>query len=196
MRFRRTATGAALVLAVVTAPLAYAADYPPPSNGQGTVSPSRIAAGECAVFSGGEFAPGAEVAVTDNRDARGTATADADGTFQKTLCYAASTPPGRHVLKGTGASGHGATAAKRTVTAVLYVEGVSESPAAAVAVHTYGSGVVGLPQADTESDSNRGSLAFTGFPALAAALLGVLLVGVGSLVLAAGERRHRRRRLV
>lgn len=193
MRFARTAIGAGLALALLTGPGALAADYPPPSDDQGTVTPSRIHAGECAVFSGGKFVPGSDVAVTDDKEPRGSATADGDGRFEKQLCYDADTPPGKHVLKGTGdAAGSNG---RRTVTATLTIEGVSQSQAAAAQEPPRS-----LPRADdTEGFGGgtlgRGSLAYTGFPALASAFAGLLLVGVGSLLLVVGERRHRRRRL-
>jgi hypothetical protein len=193
------------VVVLTTAPLAFAGDYPPASDAQGTVSPSRIKAGECAVFSGSGFRSGAVVAVTDNDAARGTSTAAGDGTFSKRLCYGADAAPGRHVLKGTGdAAATAAPAAarqaffrtaaadaaqQRTVTAVLYIEGVSQSGPSG----TTSSDVMSLPRSDSGGSSTGAGLAFTGFPALMTALAGVLLVGVGSLLLIGSERRHRRR---
>jgi hypothetical protein len=192
------------VVVLTTAPLAFAGDYPPSSDAQGTVSPSRIKAGDCAVFSGSGFQPGAVVAVTDNGAARGTSTAAGNGTFSKRLCFGADAAPGRHVLKGTGDAAATAAAARpaffrtavaeaaqqRTVTAVLYIEGVSQSGPSG----TTNSDVMSLPRSDSGgSSSTSAGLAFTGFPALLTALAGVLLVGVGSLLLIGSERRHRRR---
>ena len=188
MRIARTAIGAGLALALLSGPAALAADYPPPSDAQGTVTPSRIHAGECAVFSGGAFEPGTEVAVTDGKESRGSATADGDGTFDKELCYDASTPPGKHVLKGTGDAAR--SNGKRTVTATLTIEGVSQSkPAKGSAGKSHGQA---LPQDDSQLAGYTGD---TGALALAAAVGGVLLLGSGSLYLVVGERRHRRRRL-
>jgi hypothetical protein len=191
------------VVVLTTAPLAFAGDYPPASEAQGTVSPSRIKAGDCAVFSGSGFRSGAVIAVTDNGAARGTSTAAGDGRFSKRLCYGADAAPGRHVLQGTGdAAATAAPAAarqaffrtaaaeaaqQRTVTAVLYIEGVSQSGPSG----TTNSDVTSLPRSD--SGGSSAGLAFTGFPALMTALAGVLLVGVGSLLLIGSERRHRRR---
>ncbi|MCU1622047.1 MAG: hypothetical protein JWL79_892 [Frankiales bacterium] len=210
MGFRRWATGAGLVVVLTTAPLAFAGDYPPASDAQGTVSPSRIKAGECAVFSGSGFQSGAVITVTDNGAARGTSTAQGDGTFSKRLCFGADAAPGRHVLKGTGDAAATAAPAsappaarqtffrtaaaeaaqQRTVTAVLYLEGVSQSGPSG----TTNSDVTSLPRSDSGGSTSTGaSLAFTGFPALLTALAGVVLVGVGSLLLIGSERRHRRR---
>ena len=125
------------------APLAFAGDYPPSSDGEGRVEPSRIHGGECATFSGNGFLPHVTIAVTDNGADRGTATTTSKGGFAKELCYDYLTPAGRHVLRGTGqAPGKPASAARRmslfamtaaeaatvrTVTATLYVDGLAQS---------------------------------------------------------------------
>ena len=173
MRARHGVLGVGLAMVLLTAPIAAAASYPPPSDNNGTVTPSRIQAGECAVFSGGGFEPLSAVAVTDNNESRGTAQTDEQGSFAKELCYDVTTPAGQHHLKGTGdKAGNGG---RRTVTAELFVEGVSQS----------------------SSPGNHGSgknVAFTGATGLGAALLALLFVGVGSLTLVVTELRHRRRR--
>lgn len=103
-----------------------AGPYPPPSKGTGTVTPSRIQVGECAVFSGDGFLPLSAVAVADNGAARGTTTARTDGTFSMRLCYATDADRGRHDLTG---SGTGADGQPLTVYAMLIVEGVQQSAA-------------------------------------------------------------------
>ena len=209
VRFRRLTTGAGLALAILAAPLAFAGDYPPVSDAAGNVSPSRITAGQCAVFSGDGFNPGVTIAVTDNGQSRGTSTADSTGVFHKKLCYGAQTPAGKHVLKGTGdapdrpattsaARAWGSSLLRapaaeatvlRTVTATLVIEGISQSTPGKE--HNPG-GVTSLPRTDDGASTGSG-LAFTGFPLLLSALAGVLLVGVGSVLLIGAEARHRRR---
>ncbi|MCU1599858.1 MAG: hypothetical protein JWO22_567, partial [Frankiales bacterium] len=168
--------------------------------------PSRIKAGECAVFSGTGFRPGVTIAVKDNGNSRGSSTTDSKGAFHKQLCYDARTQAGKHVLKGTGEASDttapaasasflrvpGAQAAGlRTVTATLIVEGVSQTSPGRTGSP---GGVTSLPRTDDSTGAATGSgLAFTGFPLLAAALAGVLLVGIGSVLLIGVEARHRRR---
>lgn len=102
-----------------------AGPYPPPSKGTGHVNPSRIKVGECTVFSGDGFAPLSSVAVSDNGSARGSARADSSGAFSIRLCYTTNDTRGRHDLAG---SGTGSDLSPLTVTAVLIVEGVRQSP--------------------------------------------------------------------
>lgn len=234
-----------LAVLLTAAPLAFAADYPPNSDAEGQVSPSRISAGQCATFSGKGFLPDVTVEITDNGESRGTATTSHAGKFSKRLCYGADTPAGEHRLRGTGdapdststSAAHRSffrmqpaeAAVRRTVTAVLYIDGVQQSQSTTEAGGLTGStgygdeaapgsnGTVGtvpaagggstavgraapqpgadlsLPRADVAATSER--LAFTGFPAVLAVLLGTVLVAGGCIVLALTERRHRRRRL-
>jgi hypothetical protein len=222
---------AGLALALTAAPVAFAGDYPPNSDAEGSVEPSRIHAGQCATFSGKGFSPDVTIDVTDNGESRGTATANHAGKFSKRLCYPADTPAGEHVLRGTGDAPDSTTSARRgsffrmsaaeaavrrTVTAVLYVDGVQQSQAAQSdsnvgileqrpgAVQP-GSGRVAapveaiLPRADavvpgSPATSGAGGLAFTGFQAIIGVALGTVLIAVGSLVLVLAEQRHRRRR--
>ena len=106
------------------APALAANPYPPPSKGTGTVTPSHIKVGECAVFSGDGFAPAATVAVTDNGASSGSAVTDVNGQFSKQLCYTSDAKKGRHDLAGTGRGSQGDTL---EVTAVLIVEGARQS---------------------------------------------------------------------
>jgi hypothetical protein len=105
-------------------PALAAGPYPPPSKGTGHVDPSKIKAGECAVFSGDGFFPFKSVAVSDNGEARGSATTDVNGEFSKQLCYASNAKRGRHNLAGSGTGSFGDPL---TVYAVLIVQGVSQS---------------------------------------------------------------------
>lgn len=196
MRGKRWLTVAALVAGTALPGAAYADDtYPPTSHGYGTVSSSRVAAGGCVTFGGDEFAPAASIALADDQQRRGEVTATASGTFSAPVCFAEDAKPGRHVLSGTGkAAGPSAGAAvrrssapkatTRTVTAVVYVTGVSET-------------------APTESTSARsgaatqagsGRLAFTGLDAIAMTAGATLLIAIGCLLLIATERRHQRLR--
>lgn len=201
MRARRWTTGSALVLALTLAPLALAGPYPPPSEGKGTIEPSRIRPGECAVFSGDGFAPRTAITVTDNDAAAGSTHSNADGAFAKRLCFGADATRGRHTLRGTGDAAPAAAQAlgllrlssaaaadRRTVTAVLTITGVAQSHQTSGGVS--GGAVTSLPR----TDDGLSGLPFTGLPALALSLAGTLLVAVGSFVLLATERRARRSR--
>ena len=118
--------GAVLVAGVAlgATPALAAGPYPPPSQGTGTVEPSHIKIGECATFSGDGFAPLTSIAVGDNGADAGTTTTDVNGQFSKQLCYPSGSKKGRHDLTGTGSGSQGDTL---TVTAVLIVEGASQS---------------------------------------------------------------------
>jgi hypothetical protein len=112
-----------LTVGIVTPALA-AGPYPPPPKGTGRVDPSRIAVGECAVFSGDGFAPSTAVTVSDNGVVRGTTTTSGSGTFSFQLCYPSDAQKGRHDLAGAGT---GAGGTPLTVYAVLTVTGVKQS---------------------------------------------------------------------
>lgn len=184
MRYRRGAAGLVfgLVLAVTPATVAFAADYPPTSEGQGTVTPSRIKAGECADFEGDGFAPLATVSVSDNGTGRGTTQADVQGSFSDHLCFDGSTKPGKHELRGNGRTTDGSL---RVVVADLTVQGVSQSHGS-----SKGSAERSLPAADAATRN----AAYSGAPLLAGTTVGVLLVGGLAWTLLVAEIRHRRQR--
>lgn len=131
--------------------------YPPPSHGSATVVPSRIQAGQCAVFSGTGFMPGTTVAIADNGASAGTALADVNGDFSKQICEGANAKRGKHTLTG---SGTGSDGNPLTVSAVLTVTGVKQS-ASSTTTSPQGSssdpeGTATGPQANTSSP--QGSL--------------------------------------
>jgi hypothetical protein len=167
-----------------------AGPYPPPSKGSGHVEPSRIRVGECAVFSGDGFAPATPVSVTDNGEPRGTTTSRADGTFSIRLCYSSNARRGRHDLVGTGAGAGGGTL---SVSAVLIVEGVRQTP---TTVGNNGGAVSGEGVGGGNgTGGGTGVLPFTGSPELlVVAAAGLVAVFLASLVLLLVPRRRRRRR--
>lgn len=175
--------GLGMALALLSPPAAIAAPYPPPSDGQGTVTPSRIKAGECATFAGDGFTPLATVSVTDNGSARGTTRAGVDGKFSDQLCFDTTAKRGKHVLRGEGPALDTST---RAVSAVLTVQGVSQRKAPARA-----SAADRLPAADGAPRTSNA--AFTGAPLLTEVTVGLLLVGGLAWTLVIGELRHRRR---
>lgn len=184
MRFGPAVAGLALGVLVAVAPAtaALAADYPPSSEGQGTVTPSRIKAGECADFAGDGFAPLATVSVSDNGTGRGTTQADLQGSFSDHLCFDSTTKPGKHELRGNG---HATDGSLRVVVADLTVQGVSQSRG-----NSNSSAQRSLPAADAETRN----AAFTGAPLLAGTTVGALLVGGLAWTLLMAEVRHRRQR--
>lgn len=116
MSLRRATTVALFaLLALVGLGTAASAQPYPPSQGEGTVSRSRIAPGESVEFCGDGFAPDTEVVITDNGEVVDTVTTNADGEFCVTLTLE---EPGTHVLAGTGT---GADGEVRTVTATVVV---------------------------------------------------------------------------
>lgn len=202
---------AVAALAVVTVTTGAHADcYPPdPGNGQGSVDKSRVAPGECVVFSGNGFKPNGTVAVADNGAPAGTAKAGSKGDFSKQVCFGSTAKPGQHELTGTGPDKGGdcngnphATAAggfrtmsvmatsDRTVRATVYVLGAGQ-------VATPGGSEQGRESGEVAGASGSGSsagglgLPFTGDMTLAEGLAALLLilVGAGSLVAARPRRR-------
>jgi hypothetical protein len=158
-----------LLLGLLSPGIASAAGpYPPPAEGSGRVSDSRVQAGACVTFSGDGFAPLAPVTVRDNGVVVGTTHADAQGQFSFKVCFAADVKTGRHLLTGTG---EGAGGGSLTVSAVVYVEGVSQSAA--------GVGT-GLPR--------------TGFFGAVPVVAGLLLLVAGSSLLLVRDTRRRQRR--
>lgn len=122
----------ALIAAIVAgflllfSPLAGAAGpYPPPNDESGEVNDSRVEAGSCVVFSGDGFQAGTEVTITDNGDFVTTSRANSEGEFAEEVCFDASARRGQHTLRGTGL---GADGQPLTVSAVVYVTGVSQRP--------------------------------------------------------------------
>lgn len=193
------------MLLITAAPVAMAAEYPPTTEVKGTVSPTRIQAGGCAVFSGEGFSPNVTIEVRDNGAARGTSQTDENGEFAKQLCYDADTQAGKHTLTGTGDAPDSAAvsssrslfrlqtahaAVRRTVTAILYVTGVTQTDPGD---DDGDGGGTSLPRTD-DGAAAGGGIPFTGFPALVAALVGTALVAVGGALLVGAEQRHRRRR--
>jgi hypothetical protein len=185
VRFRPGVAGLVLgvVAAVAPATAATAADYPPSSEGQGTVTPSRIKAGECADFAGDGFAPLATITVSDNGTGRGTTEADLQGSFSDHLCFDSTTKPGKHELRGNGRTTDGSL---RVVVADLTVQGVSQTHGSSKG----GSAQRSLPAADAETRN----AAFSGAPLLAGTTVGALLVGGLAWTLLVAEVRHRRQR--
>jgi len=210
---RHLAVVASLVLAAVAAfPTVAAAKgtYPPPvSQGQGTADPSRVGIGECTTFSGGGFRPASSVTVTDDGTYVRTVKAQLDGTFSAQVCFNSEAKPGRHTLEGRGVTPQGGT---RIVTAVVYVLGQSVSHGGGGvngngngggngngsstggsngSGHGGGNGAVNSANATTTGGhrSLQGSLALD-----AVAVLGIVVVGGGSMVLLGLERRARVRR--
>jgi LPXTG-motif cell wall-anchored protein len=116
MSLRRATTVALFaLLALVGLGTAASAQPYPPSEGQGTVSRSRVEPGGTVEFCGDGFAPGAEIIISDNGEQVGTVTANDDGEFCVTLTLE---EVGTHVLTGTGV---GAEGEARTVTATVVV---------------------------------------------------------------------------
>lgn len=111
-----------VALALLVAPDARAAGpYPPPSSGSGSVDPSRISRGQCAVFSGNGFSPGETIRISDDGVAIGVTTATADGRFQYRYCPSDEARLGRHVLKAEG------LLSGLVVTATVVITGISQS---------------------------------------------------------------------
>lgn len=186
MRYRRGILAVVTALALTSGTAALAAPYPPPSDGQGTVDPSRIKAGECTTFSGNGFLPETTISYSDNDAPRDTSRAGLDGTFSHKMCFSNSTKPGKHVLRATGT---GNDTNPRTVSAVLTVQGVSQSHGN----NNNGNAQRSLPAADSGSTNARNA-AFTGTPLLTGSLLVVILVGGLAWMLVVSEVRHRRQR--
>jgi hypothetical protein len=125
---RVVVSAAVMGVVVLLGPVVHAAGpYPPPpaSGGQGQVDDSRVEAGECVIFSGDGFKPGTTVTIRDNGKVVGTAPVAADGTFSKRICFDTDAKPGRHTLTATGVATDGRPL---TVSAVVFVTGVSQRP--------------------------------------------------------------------
>ena len=200
---RHLAVVASLVLSAVAAfPTVAAAKgtYPPPvSQGQGTADPSRVGIGECTTFSGGGFRPASSVSVSDDGSYVRTVKAALDGTFSAQVCFNSEAKPGRHTLEGRGVTPEGGT---RIVTAVVYVLGQSVSHGGGGGNgggqgngggNGNGNGNGAANSANATSTARHGSL--RGSLVLdAVAVLGIVVVGGGSMVLLGLERRARVRR--
>lgn len=158
------------------APVAFAAGPYPPATAEGsaTVSQSRVEAGGCVTFRGTGFAPGTAVLIRDTPAGAargrvvGTVRADKSGDFSTRVCFGASARRGRHTVSGTGT---GAGGGSLTVSADVWVTGVSQLPSSA-----------------------GGAIPFTGFAGPGLALAGIALLAGGSALLLATDRRRRRRR--
>jgi hypothetical protein len=211
MRFRPVVALALLCVPFVMTTAHAEGDYPPPKSGAGHADPARVRPGECTTFSGDGFAPASTLRIADNGDDRGTATSDLQGQFSTRHCFGPGTKPGRHTLTATGPDGSTsgfqaarrqaavAPTSQRIVSAVVIVEGVSQSsPQPRDTGDVQGGG--GLPDAVSLGPDNGapgqggGRISFTGLPAVAITLLGLGLVATGALVLLAADRRHRKRR--
>lgn len=190
MRYRRGILAVATALALTSGTAAVAAPYPPPSDGQGTVDPSRIKAGQCTTFSGNGFLPETTISYSDNGAARDTSSAGLDGSFSHKMCFPDSTKPGKHVLRATGT---GSDASPRTVSGDLTVQGVSQTHGSNSNSSGSGKAQTSLPAADAGSTSTRNA-AFSGTPLLTGGLLVLILVGGLAWTLVVSEVRHRRQR--
>lgn len=204
--------GLATVLVLATGTGAGAECYPPnPGNGQGRVDRSRVAPGECVMFSGSGFRPKSTIAVADDGAPRGTAQADSKGEFSKQVCFPSNSQPGSHTLTGTGpdkggdcGNGNGPGGGQGGGPQALGVGFRAMAAAAApeertvmATVYVLGAGEVALPDlVDEDRDegsggSGGGGLPFTGDITLiegGVALL-LLLVGLASLLAARPRRR-------
>ncbi len=182
--------------------------YPPPTGGgSGSVTPSRACAGQCVTFSGNGFAPDVIVVIRDDGRLVGTARTDANGEFSTQVCFGTDARPGRHTLTATGT---GADGKEMTVSAVVFVCGVSQRPpppsgdgggdgngagdgdGAGDGAGDAGAG--GNGDGGAGGDGAGGGIPFTGFMGSLIALAGILLVAMGSALLVLLERRHTARR--
>ncbi len=190
---RRAAVAVIAVMACLFAAPVWAGQgpYPPPSQGSAEVSPSRIAAGECTAFSGSGFALGSTVSIADDGESRGTAPVDADGRFRTQVCFAVDARVGVHDLS---ASGQRSDDSALTVSASVTVTGLEQSAAGGNGLG-FGSDTGGSNSANSGAgDSGAfGSLARTGVPLSIIMTAALVLLAVGSALLLAAERRHRRR---
>lgn len=188
--------GLATVLVLMTGTGAQADCYPPnPGNGQGHVDKTRVAPGDCVMFSGNGFRPKTVVTVADNGAVVGTTQANSKGEFSKQVCFGATSAPGQHELTGTGADkggkddeckpGNGPK--QRTVHATVFVlgAGIVAPPGGGIDVpreEVPGVGGVG---------GNNGGLPFSGDITAIEASLGLLLLLAGGAVLIAARPRRR-----
>lgn len=163
-------------------PARAAGPYPPPSTGHGWVDPSHVKVGECVIFSGDGFAPGALVEIRDNGKPVGVTHAGPDGVFHFKVCFAFGDARGRHVLTGTGL---GADGRPLTVSAVVIVEGIRVSAPP-------GEGVSGDGAGGGAGDQPVG-LPFTGAQLAALLTLGAAFAGSGVLLVISGRSRRRGR---
>jgi hypothetical protein len=168
-----------VLVASLGASAASAADYPLPTSGQGSVDASSVQAGSCVNFSGGGFKPGTRISIADNGRPVGTTRADAHGNFTHQVCFGTDAKLGKHTLT---AAGVGANGASRVVSAVVYVNGVSSSPAEGPGGgNGAGNGATG------------GGLPFTGADIRDLVILGVALSLTGIVLVRRGQRRRPRR---
>lgn len=198
--------GLVTVLVLMTGTGAQADCYPPNAgHGAGRVDKTRVAPGECVVFSGNGFRPGSTVTVADNGAVVGTAEANASGEFSERVCFGASTTPGQHELTGTGpdqggdcAPGSGNGNGTRTVRATVFVLGESvvappgggnEEPRG----EAPGVGGVGGNNGNNGSGGSGGSggLPFSGDITLVETGFALLLILAGAAVLVAARPRRR-----
>lgn len=183
------AGGAALAIAFAAAP-AFADDYPPATYGQGSVDRSVVHPGECVHFSGGGFAGGAALSVTDNNHPSTTGTADRDGRFRVLVCFDTNATLGRHEL---AARGEGANTAPRTVTAAVTVQGLTETGGSTQGGHVQGGKHAHGAHGGSHRGAFGGRLPFTGgfLLELLAAALALLVAGL--LLTKSGRRRRAHR---
>ena len=204
--------GLATVLVLATGTGARAECYPPnPANGSGQVDRSRVAPGECVVFSGNGFRPRADVTVADDGVIVGTSKANPKGEFSHQVCFGSGARPGQHVLTGTGADKGGdcepgnnqamggvgframavsAQPAERTVSATVYVLGAGEvaEPGGGNQGRDEGTGGSG---GSGDSGGSGGGLPFTGDITLIEGTVGLALLLFGGAVLVAARPRRR-----
>jgi hypothetical protein len=162
-------------------PVASADPYPLPTTGIGTVDRSIVHPGECVIFSGDGFKPGAAITIRDDGHDVGQTTADPHGRFRYKVCFSSDAHLGPHVLT---ASGTGANGAGRVVSAIVTLVGITDERP-----------VVTDP-APVSGDSGGGSgggLPFTGADIVQLVLLGVVLTALGAFLLARDNRRRRLR---
>lgn len=157
-----------------------AGPYPPPDEGSGHVDDSRVQAGGCVTFSGDGFAAFTTITVKDNGEFVGTTTTNAFGEFSMEVCFDADARTGRHVLTGTGTAADGSGSI--TVSAVVFIEGVSERPGD------------GDGEGNGDGNGNGNGIPRTGFAAPAIAFGAILLLAVGSALLLLLDKRRREQR--
>lgn len=187
--------GLATVLVLATGTGARADCYPPnPGNGAGHVNHSRVAPGDCVTFSGNGFRPRSDVAIADNGASRGTARADQSGAFSTEVCFASDTPPGQHVLTGTGPDKGGDCAPGKpdaaAVAGVRYTASAARPGDRTVSASVFVLGVGKVDGPDVIGE-DRGHLPRTGDITLVESIAGLLLVLFGAATLVAARPRRR-----
>jgi hypothetical protein len=169
-----------LGLGLTSTGTALAASYPPPTTGQGQVDRSVVHPGECVHFSGGGFAKGASLVITDNGHRTTTGKANQKGNFRVRVCFSSNATLGRHVLR---ASGEGYNTAPRVVSAEVRVEGLSESRNG----QSSGGGVSGR-----SNEHGIGGLPFSGADIVAMVAAAAALIAGGVLLNRITAPRRRR----